>query len=536
MAKGYWMLVLHAHLPFVRHPEYTDAMEERWLFEAMSETYIPLLMMFERLVNEGVDFRVTMSITPPLANMLGDKLLQDRYERHIQKLIELAEKEIHRTRWLPEFHETSKMYLKHFKDALDVFYKYNRNLLNGFKMFQDLGKLEIITCSATHGYAPLMEMYPNAVRAQYLVAKRDYERVFGKSPRGVWNAECAYYPGLEEILKEAGIRFFFVDTHGILYADRRPKYGVFAPMYTRNGIAFFGRDVETSKSVWSAKEGYPGDPWYREFYRDLGYDADYDYIRPYIHESGIRLMTGIKYYRITGHDVPLDRKEPYNPQKAMERVWEHAGNFIFNRQKQIEWLSGMMDREPLIVSMYDAELFGHWWFEGPQFLYAVIKKCWESRNWETQVETISPMEYLQRYPKNQVATPPICSWGYKGYNEFWLSGPNDWIYRHLHKADEKMIELANKFKHTKDPLIERALNQMARELLLAQSSDWAFIMRTGTTVEYAVKRTKDHINRVFKIYEMVQSGHIDVEWLKYIEYLDNIFPEIDFRYYADPDK
>ncbi len=534
--KGYWLLVLHAHLPFVRHPEYTDSLEERWLYEAITETYIPLLTVYEKLLNEGVDFRVTMTITPPLANMLTDPLLQNRYQHHLEKLVELSDREVHRTKLMPEpFHKTALMYQRKLHAAYDMFVnKYHRNLLNGFKMFQDLGKLEIITCGATHGFLPLMEMYPNAVRGQVLTAVKDYTRLFGRPPRGIWNGECGYFPGLEEILKEGGIKFFFVDTHGILHADVRPKYGVFAPLFTRNGVAVFGRDVETSKSVWSAHEGYPGDAWYREFYRDIGFDLDYDYIRPYIHESGMRIATGLKYHRITGLNVPLDRKEPYDPDVAMQRAEEHAGNFVFNRQKQVEYLDGIMDRHPVVVSMYDAELFGHWWYEGPDFIYFVLKKMYESRNWDIEVQTITPMEYLEIYPKNQVATPSMSSWGYKGYNEFWLSGPNDWIYRHLHKADERMIEVANQFRDTNDPLLKRALNQMARELLLAQSSDWAFIMRTGTMVEYAVRRTKEHINWFTRLYEMVKRGNIDEPWLRTLEERDNIFPEVDFRVYADP--
>lgn len=524
------MLVLHAHLPFVRHPEYQDALEERWLYEAITETYIPLLEIFERLNRENTFFRVTMSLTPPLANMLADPLLQDRYLHHINLMIELAEKEVIRTQYLPEFHRSAMHYLQKFTQARDIFRnKYHKNLLLGFKLFQDLGNLEILTCGATHGFLPLMDMYPSAVRGQVLTAVDDYQRHFGRPPRGMWNGECGYYPGLENILKEGRIGYFYTDTHGILHASSRPKYGVFAPLQTENHVAYFGRDVETSNSVWSADEGYPGDPHYREFYRDIGFDLDYEYIKPYIHDSGLRIATGIKYHKITSKDTPMEQKHAYDPLHAFSRTIEHAQNFTFNRERQVEYLSGLMDREPLIVSMYDAELFGHWWYEGPDFIYNLLKTIHSS----SVVETITAPEYLDRYPQNQTATPPMSSWGYMGYNEFWLNDTNDWIYRHLHKGCERMIELANRFAQDKDKLTVRACNQAARELLLAQSSDWAFIMRTNTMVEYAKKRTIDHLGRLEKIHRMVLEGKIDAAWLKEIEYRDNIFPEINFRVWKD---
>ncbi len=527
------MLVLHAHLPYVRHPEYNDALEERWLYEAITETYLPLLEIYERLNQEGIHYKVTMSLTPPLANMLADPLLQDRYLHHLELMSELADKEVIRTQYQPEFHRSALHYQKKLKTAYRLFkYKYHKNLILGFKLFQDLGNLEILTCGATHGFLPLMDMYPAAVRGQVLTAVEDYKRHFGRSPSGMWNGECGYYPGLEEILSQGSIRYFYTDTHGLLHASARPKYGVFAPMYTPNHIAYFGRDVETSNSVWSADEGYPGDPNYREFYRDIGFDLDYEYIKPYIHESGLRIATGIKYHKITSKNTPMDQKEAYDPDMAYTRTEAHAENFTFNRERQIENLAPMMDRKPLIVSMYDAELFGHWWYEGPDFIYNLLKSMHHSNI----IETINAPEYLDIYPDNQVATPPMSSWGYMGYNEFWLNDTNDWVYRHLHKGCERMTELANKFKLSDDLNIQRACNQAARELLLAQSSDWAFIMRTNTMVEYAKKRTVDHLGRLEKIHRQLLSGKLDLKWLKDIEYRDNIFPEINYRVWSDQEE
>ncbi len=526
MEKGYLCFVLHAHLPFIRHPEHKDFMEEDWLFEAITETYLPLIEIFDRLVEEHIDFRLTLSLTPPLCAMLSDSLLRERYLRYLYKLIELSEREVKRLQWVPELCNVAQMYEKKFKTARYIFEdKYHRDVLSAFKKFQDMGKVEIITGCATHGILPLM-VNQKAKEAQVKVAVRDYEMRFGRKPRGIWLSECAYGPGIDEVLKEEGIKFFFTDTHGVMYGKPRPKYGVFSPVFCPSGVAAFARDTESSHQVWSANTGYPGDFRYREFYRDLGYDADYEYIRPHLQSNGIRKNIGIKYYKITGQ-VPLYDKKPYCPQDALDAAAAHAGNFMFNRGKQLESLNDLMGKKPIIVSPYDAELFGHWWYEGPAFIDFLFRKIHYDQK---TIRLITPIEYLRENPKNQVVTPSMSTWGDKGYNECWLNGSNDWIYRHLHKAAERMIEVSRENPQAKG-IKEQALNQAARELLLAQSSDWAFIMTTGTVVSYAQKKTKEHLNRFTRLYNDIKQDKIDKDWLSDIEYKDNIFPWMDYTVY-----
>lgn len=510
----------------MRHPEYEDFLEEHWLFEALTEAYVPLVEMFDRLTAEGVPFQITMSLTPPLASMLADPLLQNRYLRHLEKSIELAGKEIHRTESDPRFAPLARLYHDHFLGVREVFLnRYGSNLLQAFRKFQDAGSLEVVTCGATHGFLPLMRPVPASVRAQVRVACEHYESIFGRRPRGIWLPECGFYPGDDQILKENGLQYFFIDSHGILHGSPRPKYGVFAPVYCPSGVAAFGRDLESSKQVWSAQEGYPGDPWYREFYRDIGFDLDYDTIRSYVHPDGIRINTGIKYYRITGK---TDHKEPYEPERARAKAGEHAGNFIFNRERQVEYLFRRLGRKPVIVAPYDAELFGHWWFEGPQFLESLIRKTAATSE---VLELVTAPRYLAENPRNQPLMPSYSSWGWKGYSEVWLEGSNDWIYRHLHKASERMHELAQKYESA-DGLLRRALNQMARELLLAESSDWAFMMKTGNTVPYAVKRTQEHLLAFLGLDESIRKGGIDEARLQELEDKNPIFPHLNYRVYA----
>lgn len=530
MSKGFLSLVLHAHLPYVRHPEDENFLEEKWFYEAVTETYIPLIKTFENLVNDGIDFRITLSLSPPLIAMLTDPLLQKRYLKHLEKMQELSSSEVIRTKKEhPEVHQCALMYQQIFENAYKTFhFDYNDNIVEAFKHFQDTGYIEIITCAGTHGYFPLLGMQEETIKAQVKTAVDYYYEHFNKYPEGIWLPECGYSPGHDWILKEFGIKYFFVDTHGILFASPRPKYGIYAPVECPSGTCAFGRDVESSKQVWSADEGYPGDFDYREFFRDIAYELDYDYIKPYIHPEGIRTDTGLKYYRITGKS---EHKMPYDPQNARAKAAIHAGNFMFNREKQIEYLANHMERPPLIISPYDAELFGHWWFEGPTWLEYLIRKI----KYDQDIfKLVTPKDYLEMIPENQPCQPPMCSWGYKGYNEVWLEGSNDWIYRHLHNAAQRMTELANLYPCTDSDIKYRALNQAARELFLAQASDWAFIMKTGTMVDYAHKRTKDHIGRFTRLYEDIKNDSIDSEWLKNLEYTDNIFPNIDYKDYKTP--
>ncbi len=522
---GYLALVLHAHLPFVRHPEHDDFLEEDWLYEAITETYIPLLWVLENLAEEGIDFRLTMSLTPPLVSMLNDDLLRRRYAGHLNLLCELAEKEVERTRHFPEFNDTATMYRDRFvREREDYANRWQMDLVGAYVRLQRAGKLELVASAATHAFLPLLKVNPAAVRAQVLAGVQDYRETIGKIPAGIWLPECGFYPGLDEVLKDAGLRFFFVDSHAIHNASGRTKYGVHAPLYCPSGVAAFGRDPESSRQVWSSIEGYPGDPAYREFYRDIGFDLDFDYIKPYIHRDGIRINTGIKYYRITGR---TEAKEPYVRRWALDKAATHAANFLFNRRHQMEWLRGWMGRRPIVVAPYDAELFGHWWFEGPEWIDRLIRNL--ARN-EEGIGMITPSEYLAEYQVNQIEMPSASSWGYEGYSKLWLNSSNDWIYRHLHAAADRMVELAALCKRPAR-LVRRALDQAARELMLAQASDWAFIMTRNTAVGYAVRRTKDHLLRFNRLYEMLLSGLVDETWLHEVESKDNIFPRLDYRIY-----
>ncbi len=527
MARGYLAFVLHAHLPHVRHPEYDTFLEERWFFEAITETYIPIIKLLDRLISEDVSFKLTISISPSLLAMMEDPLLQQRYLAHLGSLIELSEKEQERTRQEPHFHWLAGMYRHLFMEARQIFLTdCNCKLSTAFKRFYDCGAIELITTSATHGILPLLSPQPKAVACQIKTGLKYFETVFGFRPQGMWLPECAYYPGLDPILRKEGIRFFVLESHGVEHAGGTPLYGVYAPIYTPSGVCAFGRDRASTKQVWSAREGFPGDADYREFYRDIGHDLDFDYIRPYI-AGDVRVDTGIKYYRITG---PTASKAPYDPDVAKDKAGQHAGDFLHKRVSHIQYLDSVMETAPIVVAPFDAELFGHWWFEGPQWLDLVIRKAAFDQD-TLELSTLSG--YLDRHPVHQRAVPCTSTWGHKGYFEAWLNRKTDWIYPQLYECNRRMEALATgKAKARVGALERRALNQCVRELLLAQSSDWPFMINNGTSSDYASRRVKDHVARFYYLADSIENNAINKVHLLALEQMDNIFPNADYRLFG----
>jgi 1,4-alpha-glucan branching enzyme len=524
MPQGFQCIVLHAHLPYVRHPEYDSFFEENWLFEAITETYLPLILALERQREAGVRECLTLSLSPTLLTMLRDPFLQARYLAHMDKLRRLAQREVIRTRGEPAFAPLAKLYQDRLEEAVEVFEKRHAcDLVAAFAQLQAEGVLELITTAATHGYLPLMKTEPAAVRAQLLVGAQTFQAMLGVPAKGVWLPECGYYPGLEGLLEDAGYSYFFVDSHGILNATPRPYYGLSAPLACPNGVAAFGRDPESSRLVWSRDEGYPGDYHYRDFYRDIGFDLDFEYIKPFILDGHTRIHTGFKYYRVTG---PTEHKLHYDPAAAEERVAAHAADFVARSRRNVADQGARSGGPPpLIVSPYDAELFGHWWFEGTQWLEAVIQRMAE------QPETVAlttPSAYLARHRSLQAATPSASSWGDGGYNAFWLNPGNDWIYPLLHDAGRRMNALVRQHADAApgSPTY-RALQQAGRSLLLAQASDWAFIMKTGTAKDYAFRRTKDYMARFNYLEHCVRNAAIDERRLQALEVMDQIFPSLD---------
>jgi 1,4-alpha-glucan branching enzyme len=541
---AYFALILHAHLPFVRHPEHEHFLEEEWFFEAITESYIPLLRMMRRLVDDSVPFKLTMSLTPTLCAMLQDELLRERYVRHLDLLIDLTANEQKRNRKHPQLRELADFYFELFSENRRFFVdKWKCDLLSAFRELREAGALEIIASAATHGLLPILQQQASqAARAQVLIGRDVYLDLFGAEPSGFWLPECAYAPRLEAILQEANIRWFLLDEHGLLFGKPRPRRSIYAPCYTPSGPAAFARDCDSSRQVWSAHEGYPGDPAYREFYRDIGFDLPMGHLGPIA--RGSRKFSGVKYHRITGSG---DEKQLYDRATAENAAAKHASHFLVQRRQQIREISEL-GFDPIAIAPFDAELFGHWWFEGPSFLEQFIRQAAKERDFRLT----TPSEFLAGHPTQQIVEPAASTWGENGHLAVWLDPSNAWIYPHLHAALQKMIGLAQSASAVvgqprklsglpgqrlggEAPALEftdRVLKQLARELLLAQASDWAFLMKTGTAREYATKRTIDHLARFDRLHDQFVANDLDEEFLRDCEWRDNLFPNLNWQYYV----
>jgi 1,4-alpha-glucan branching enzyme len=526
VALGYLSFLLHAHLPFVNHGEDPRPRRDDWLVEALVESYIPLLLSWHHLVEERVQFRLTLSVSPTLIGMLRDPLVQERSRGHLRSLLELAEKEVDRTQKWPDIRALAEMYRQRIAEAQDFFTEQcGSNLVQCIHSLAQTGSVEVITTAATHGFLPALKAGENAVRSQVMVALDSYAEVFGNRPRGFWLPECGYYPGLDGALEAEGIRYFIVDSGGLLKARPRPKYGFHAPVYMRSGVAAFARDPAASEQVWSSIIGYPGDHNYREFYRDIGHDLDYGYLAPYLPADGSRKDTGFKYYRITG---PGNQKQIYVREHALSKAGLHSGHFLEVCKQRIGDLSHQLERRPIIVAPFDAELFGHWWFEGPEWLEYLIRKVAFD---QSIVALTTPSEYLDRYPVNQVVELCPSTWGREGFNKVWVNGANDYIYRHLHRAARQMKTLAAEASKRRR-LAYRAAQQAARELLLAQSSDWPFMMCDSNTADYGHMRFRKHMLNFLGLHRQIRSGRIERDWLNHLENADNLFPNIKLAHFS----
>lgn len=492
-APGKVLFLLHAHLPYVHHPEYNRFFEENWLFEAIDETYLPLVQAMRRLLEKGVPGTLNLSVSAPLIEMLSDQGLQDKFSTHLQKQLELIQKEVRLNEGKPQ-EGLSKFYLERQKTLIDTWEsRIHHNLLGEFLELEKAGKLNLLTCVGTHPFLPAYQSDPESIRTQLSVTIRCFERAFGRKPQGVWLPECGYFPGLDKYLAEFGLHYFFVETHGALLASPPPKYGVFTPMRTKQGLYCMGREQKSSMEVWSRRTGYPGHPEYREFFKDIAQERPKDYLGEYFFAGNTPIDTGFKYNRITGSE----NKELYRPWNAMSLARDHAHIFVVNRETTIsELLVNMNGNKACMLCPYDAELFGHWWFEGPLFLEAMLERAASSN----VIEFAGADEIMTSSADPDEHEPAFSSWGEGGFGSVWINGETDKYYPQSYRLRAMIEHLKSILKKMGDSspkcgkLLTRYIKQMERELMLFQSSDWAFMIHNHSAEGYAKRRLDDHYN------------------------------------------
>lgn len=520
MNEGSLCLVLHAHLPFVRHPEHDDFLEEDWLFQAITEAYVPVWRRLLRLHEAGVPFGLTLTVSPTLAAMLDDSLLRKRLHRYIERLRRLADTQA-RAHGDELRGKTARKVVEQCDDTLAFAARFKDDLLAPLRLLHNAGKVEIATCNGTHGLLPLMST-PGARKAQIRAGIDAHARTFGRRPRGMWLAECGYEHGLDERLSEEEIEFFFADAAAIERGRPPSPLGLYAPVKTAAGVAVFARDHETGEQVWSAHQGYPGDPAYREFHRDFGHDAPYEEIEAFLPQDKRRRGLGLKYHRVTGRDVPLADKALYDWDAAEARAKEHARHFVESRKQQARTLAERLGQPPVITACYDAELFGHWWYEGPAFLEEMLRLLANDDVVRART-TVDVLDAGGDLPRQNIAP---STWGAESSNKVWLNPETTWVYPQLHAAEARMQQIARAHGHD-DGLLGRAVRQLGRELLLAQSSDWTFLITLGTAPEYGTARLRDHMEAFNRLAHAIETETVREGDLRAREARTPIFPDLD---------
>jgi 1,4-alpha-glucan branching enzyme len=564
-AAGYLTFTLHAHLPYVvNHGTWPHGIE--WLHEAAAETYLPLLRVLANLERDGIALHCNLNLSPILLEQLAHPVFKAEFPKYVERKIVSAREDEAFFTSTGEHHlaETARFWHKFFSDALNDFNALDTDIIAGFRHFNDAGLIEIITCGATHGYMPLLGT-DESVRAQIRTAVNTHIRHIGKHPRGIWAPECGYRPagfwnypvpnadgspaapgfnriGVEQALSESNLEYFFVDTHLVeesapvqspyalpgrtnsassrvaeaeAHSLYRPHF-VDGPYNKHHATSVFPRDPRTGVQVWSGDHGYPGDPNYLDFHKK-------------------RWPGGHRYWKVTGPGVDMNDKHPYYPQDAAERTKAHASHFVHlvNEALQADFND---ENPPILCSPFDAELFGHWWFEGPLWLEAVARTL---HDYPTGLELINCSEYLDRFPRAGFIAMHEGSWGAEGTNHVWMNPDTSWTYTHIYPAEHFTRDVCTSGKWRDTPLGERIVKQLCRELLLLESSDWQFLITTGAARDYAELRFKTHDDQfnetrsIWLAYEA--NGSITCEQeaqLASIEQRDSIFPDIDPTFWA----
>jgi len=479
-------LVLHGHLPYALHTAGQDRLALRWLLEAIWECYLPLCQMLDRLEADKLPGAISWSLSPSLVSMLSDPRVPATMAEHLDALYELNAAQARRLASEPAFEPV----LAHYRDRIDSARSYwqasGGHLLGVLRRHQASGRLELMTTSVTHAYLPGLSRFPGAVRAQLRLGQLSFERLCGLRPVGLWLPECGYDDTVGEELGRAQVGYTVLDAHGLERARPRPRDGADRPVLGSSGVAFFARDPSVSRQVWSSAQGYPGDPAYREFYRDLGLELD----PAALGALGAGLMTGLKYWRIGPRG---QRKEPYDPTAALARVQVHAAHFVeLCRQRLASASPG--SSPSVLVAAYDAELFGHWWHEGPAFLEQVLRLL--SRT--ADLGALRLGDVLRRHPRCSVVQPASSSWGEGGFAAPWVGPRSAFVWRHVHEVHRR-VEHALAVGRQLDGRRGAALDQAIRELLLLEASDWPFMIHGQALARYGHERVELHAGRALRL-------------------------------------
>jgi 1,4-alpha-glucan branching enzyme len=541
---GSYILVLHTHMPWVM---YHEDLEVEWLLEAAAETYIPLLDVMRRLVDEGISPKVTFTMSPVLAEQLSLDHFKERFIAYCAKKAEAARKDRDDfERDQPHLSFLASRWEQYYEQIARSFIEtYKQDLIGAFKALQDAGHIEIMTCGATHAYFPAAAE-DTSIQAQVRTAVDSHIKHFGSQPKGLWLPECGYRPacrwaprvgskwgeipyprkGVEEFLSEADVRYFVVDNNQLMksHPNDFPKDPFFAywargSQTPKEPVAVFARDIPLSLQVWRHEIGYPGDGVYLDFHKR--------------HNEG-----RLRYWKITHNKADMAYKDYYYPDDALDqKVLEHAGNYKLLIAASLKNHFEQTGAASMALTAFDTELYGHWWFEGPQFIYHLIK--WVNQDPEIRTETCS--EFLDRIPPRGDVFMPESSWGAGYDSSTWINDEIAWVLDRDYDAERDMQALAREFFFTQDPELTKILKQCSRELMLLMSSDWKFMITNWSTRDHAERRVMQHFNDFKRLAKMARDyGH--GEWVDQGEWIflgdcmarNRPFQDVDFKWFANP--
>ena len=559
---GRLCLVLHGHLPYVLHHGVWPH-GESWLFEGAAETYVPLLELLDELAGTGVRFGLTVGLTPVLLEQLASAHFKDRFVAYLQERADLARHDARTfdAQGKRDLAVLARRWITYYGDRLGAFERFGRDLPAAFARHRRDGRLEILTSAATHAYLPLLAN-DASVNAQLRAGMAISERHLGVRPRGLWLPECAYRPaepawqppvlyrqpidrpGLEVPVAAVGIDHVFVDTHLVshgrplavttaaagtepigdasIYWDAKRGWGnplepVGVSSVARAADVFaLARHPRVSEQVWSAVTGYPGADDYLEFHRKHG-----DH--------------GLRYFRITSHHTPALEKEPYDPARVPGKAYEQAQHFCSVLRETLTEYTRQTGRLGTIVAPFDAELFGHWWFEGLAFLRDVLLTL----AYDGTVAVVTAEAALAASTLDKVARLPEGSWGEGGGHNVWLNESTRWLWESAYRAEARFLELLRELPWRANPDVAAMLRRSGRELLLLQASDWPFVIHSAAATDYGVGRFAGHAGRFDRLCTIASdlAAGRGVDPVRQTEVAeadahDTIFADIDLDWWA----
>jgi len=500
-----------------------ESAEESLFFDALSETYLPLLEAFDRLEGERVPFRIGLALSPILGQMLGDRRLMGRYAAHLDRQIAFGAEEAARLGGSGPLAALAGRCLDRAIDRRAQFAaRHDGCILSAIGHYRRREKIELLAAPATHAFLPFLCRFPESVQAQVEVGLSFSRHALGSSPRGFWLPGLGWSPELDGILRAYGFGYTIAESHGLVLGSPPPSRGSFFPVRTPHGLLALARDFRASEALARMRREGP----YRDNSRDAAHDLPAGRIGPFLAQSGARCSTGHKYWQAPPAGGAAADAAPYDPERAALAAEAHALEFLDGACDRLGEASRRMDGQPLSLCAFDADDFGLRWHEGPRFLESLFRLA----QGRPEVEFVAPSDYIARQDPGAIeaSLPEFSSWGESGYAERWLGSSSDWIYRHLGRACERMVELAERFPG--DSWVrERALNQAARELLIAQSSDWPEMMRRQESSGFARRRAEGALRNFTTIYEAMSSSHISTEWLTGLESRRGVFPDINYR-------